>query len=178
MLPVVAIVGRPNVGKSSLLNRVAGRLISIVDPTPGVTRDRISTICHHNDRYFELVDTGGVGIVDADNLSEDVEAQIRIAIEQASLVLFVLDAREGIVPLDGRVAEMLRRHSDRVMVVANKADTARQDNLAAEFYRLGFGEPLPVSALHGRTVPELLDRVAAFLAKRGLGGADVAGEAG
>ncbi|MDD4891183.1 MAG: 50S ribosome-binding GTPase, partial [Phycisphaerae bacterium] len=177
MIPIVAIVGRPNVGKSSLLNRIAGRMISIVDPTPGVTRDRITAIVHHLNRYFEIVDTGGVGIVDADNLADDVEAQIRIAIEQSSLILFLLDARDGVVPLDQRVAQMLRAHSDKVMVVANKTDAAALDNLAVEFYRLGFGEPLAISALHGRGVPELLDRVAKFLADRNLGGEELADEA-
>ena len=177
MLPIVAIVGRPNVGKSSLLNRIAGRMISIVDPTPGVTRDRVGVICHHNDRYFELVDTGGVGIVDADNLGDDVQFQIELAIEQASLVLFLADTRQGVMPLDQRVATMLRPVAKKVILVANKADTAAQDNLAGELYRLGFGEPLMVSALHGRNMPELLDRITDRLAKLNLGGEEFAGEA-
>ncbi len=177
MLPVVAIVGRPNVGKSSLLNRISGRTISIVDPTPGVTRDRVSTTCRHEGRYFELVDTGGLGLVDADHLEEHVEEQIRLAVEQASIILFVLDAREGVVPLDERVATMLRPYTDKVVLLANKIDAPDRSALAAEFFRLGFGEPLEVSARHGRGIGELLDRIAALLAGRGLGGDDVAGEA-
>src|SRR5215468_1823238 len=102
-VPVVAIVGRPNVGKSSLFNSLAGRRISIVDPTAGVTRDRIATLIEHNDRYFELIDTGGIGIVDADNLAEDVEKQIQLAIEQADVIMFVVDARNGLVSLDEEV---------------------------------------------------------------------------
>ncbi|MCG3180956.1 MAG: GTPase Der [Phycisphaerae bacterium] len=171
MLPVVAIVGRPNVGKSSLLNRIAGRMISIVDPTPGITRDRVSTICHHRDRYFELVDTGGYGIEDSDNLTEQVEAQIAYAIESAALVLFVVDARDGMVALDERVAELLRnRHgATPAWLLVNKIDAPAQDNLAADFFRLGFGTPFQVSAQHGRGIAELMDRIAAHLAEQGLG---------
>ncbi|HET6573928.1 MAG TPA: GTPase, partial [Fimbriiglobus sp.] len=102
-LPVVAIVGRPNVGKSSLFNWLAGRRISIVDPTAGVTRDRVATVVHAGDRYFELVDTGGMGILDADNLTEDIERQIRHAIDEAAVVLFLVDVRDGLVPLDHTV---------------------------------------------------------------------------
>src|SRR5438067_3868940 len=98
-VPLVAIVGRPNVGKSSLFNWLAGRRISIVDPTAGVTRDRISTLVAVDDRYFELTDTGGMGIDDVDNLTQDVERQITVAIEQADVILFVVDARDGAMPL-------------------------------------------------------------------------------
>src|SRR6185436_2668838 len=107
-LPLVAIVGRPNVGKSSLLNALAGRRISIVDPTAGVTRDRVQTPCEHDGIYFELVDTGGYGIVDRDDLGEQVEQQIRFAVHEASLILFVVDARDGVTPLDQTVADWLR----------------------------------------------------------------------
>ena len=99
-LPLVAIVGRPNVGKSSLFNWLAGRRISIVDPTAGVTRDRVATVVEVEDRFFELVDTGGMGIQDSDNLTEDVENQITHAIDAAAVVLFVVDIRDGTVPLD------------------------------------------------------------------------------
>src|SRR5207344_3019769 len=108
-LPLVAIVGRPNVGKSSLLNMLAGRRISIVDPTAGVTRDRIDALVELDGVYFDLVDTGGYGIVDRDDLSEQVEQQIRYAVEQAALILFVVDARDGLMPLDTAVAELLRK---------------------------------------------------------------------
>src|SRR4051794_10937306 len=99
-LPVVAIVGRPNVGKSSLFNCLAGRRIAIVDPTAGVTRDRVSTPIQVGDRYIELMDTGGIGIEDSDNLTDHVERQIETAIQQAQVILFVLDGRSGLTPLD------------------------------------------------------------------------------
>src|SRR5215468_1547905 len=106
--PVVAIVGRPNVGKSSILNYLAGRRISIVDPTAGVTRDRVTTTIEHDAKYFELTDTGGWGIVDKDNLEADVQRQIMLAIDEAQLILFVVDVQAGITPLDTTVAELLR----------------------------------------------------------------------
>ena len=150
-LPVVAIVGRPNVGKSSLYNVLAGRRASIVDPTAGVTRDRLTTVCELNDRFFELVDTGGHGIVDRDDLNEHVERQIEYAMDQAHLILFVVDAREGITPLDQATSELLRRNNraDRVRLLANKVDSPNVEPAVGEFIRLGFGDPLPVSALHG-----------------------------
>ena len=115
-IPAVAIVGRPNVGKSSLFNWLAGRRIAIVDPTAGVTRDRVSTLITAEDRFFELIDTGGIGIDDVDNLTADVERQIQVAIDQADVILFVVDARAGLVPLDEEVAERLRlrRQADRL----------------------------------------------------------------
>lgn len=158
-VPIVAIVGRPNVGKSSLLNSLIGRMVSIVDPTAGVTRDRVSAMCEVHDQYFELVDTGGFGIEDVDNLTEHVERQIRYAIDQASLVLFVTDVSTGLVPLDQKVATLLRPLSDRVMLVANKADAPVRDSEAADFMRLGFGEPWIVSALHNRGRGDLLDAI-------------------
>jgi GTP-binding protein len=124
-LPVVAIIGRPNVGKSSLLNALAGQMISIVEPTAGVTRDRVSTIIGRDDQYFELTDTGGYGIVDSDLLSEHIERQIHQAIESANLVLFMVDIRDGIVPLDKKIAQLLRKNDLDVIGVANKADTAK-----------------------------------------------------
>ena len=162
-LPVVAIIGRPNVGKSSLLNSLSGQLISIVDPTAGVTRDRVSTILEYNERFFELVDTGGYGIVDSDALESHVENQIFQAISQASLVLFVVDIREGITPLDTRIAQLLRKHDLPVMPVANKADSPKQLPLAGEFVRLGFGEPICISARNLVNRGELLDRIDAAL---------------
>ena len=110
-LPVVAIVGRPNVGKSSLLNAVAGRLVSIVEPTAGVTRDRVSEVVGLDDElYFELVDTGGYGVEDADDLTEHIERQIFLAVDRAALILFVVDAQDGITPLDREMADRLRKH--------------------------------------------------------------------
>ena len=158
-LPVVIIVGRPNVGKSSLLNALAGERISIVEPTAGVTRDRVGAIVTHNGRYFELIDTGGYGIVDRDELSEHIEHQIREAIGQADLVLFVVDVRDGLMPLDVRMAELLRKHNLDVLLVANKADTAAMFPSAGEFARLGFGHALCVSAANNLNQTELLEEI-------------------
>jgi GTP-binding protein len=160
-LPIVAIVGRPNVGKSSLLNMLARRRISIVDPTPGVTRDRVSAICELDDRYLELIDTGGYGIEDHDDLTEHVEGQIHCAIAGASLVLFVVDVQEEITPLDQEVARLLRGVETPVRLVANKADTDRQEQQAGVWASLGFGEPICVSALHGRRRRDLMEMMVA-----------------
>ena len=159
-LPIVAIVGRPNVGKSALFNWLAGRRISIVDPTAGVTRDRVSTVVHSGDRYFELMDTGGMGIVDADNLTADVEQQIQFAIDSAAVVVFVVDVRDGIAPLDEDVAARLRVVNKPVVFAANKADTDKLATLAGEFTRLGFGEPVLVSAEQKLGKQDLFDAIA------------------
>jgi GTP-binding protein len=158
-LPVVAIIGRPNVGKSSLLNALAGQMISIVEPTAGVTRDRVSAIIGRDDRYFELIDTGGYGIVDSDRLSDHIEQQILQAIESAELVLFMVDIRDGIVPLDETIAQLLRKKNLDVIGVANKADTARLFPAAGEFSRLGFGEFLCISAKDNLNKTVLLDEI-------------------
>ncbi len=156
-LPVVAIVGRPNVGKSSLFNAISGQRKSIVEPTPGVTRDRVSTVCDHEGMYYELVDTGGYGIEDADDLTEHIERQIAYAIDRATLIFFVVDIRDGIVPLDRKMAELLRRHHDRVVLLANKADDESIVPQAAELMRLGFGEARCVSAAHKLGLRDLRD---------------------
>ncbi|MCU0913751.1 MAG: ribosome biogenesis GTPase Der [Planctomycetes bacterium] len=158
-LPVVAIIGRPNVGKSSLLNALAGEMISIVEPTAGVTRDRVSTFIGRDDHYFELIDTGGYGIVDSDQLSDHIEGQILQAIQSANLVLFVVDVREGITPLDQKIAELLRKHKLDVLGVANKADTARLFPAAGEFVKLGFGEFFCVSAQNNLNTAVLRERI-------------------
>ena len=166
-LPVVAIIGRPNVGKSSLLNALAGERISIVEPTAGVTRDRISTIIDKNDQYFELIDTGGYGmystgssqVVDSNELDEHVEGQIRKAIESANLILFMTDIRDGVVPLDERIARLLRKTDVDIIGVANKADTGRMFPAAGEFSKLGFGEFLCISATNNLNKSVLLDRI-------------------
>ncbi|MFA5240093.1 MAG: ribosome biogenesis GTPase Der [Phycisphaerae bacterium] len=158
-LPVVAIIGRPNVGKSSLFNALAGEMISIVEPTAGVTRDRVSTIIAKGDKYFELIDTGGYGIVDVQQLSEHIEQQIVTAIESADIVLFVVDIRQGVVPLDERIAQLLRRGKLNVIGVANKADNAGLFPAAGEFAKLGFGEFICVSATNNLNKQVLLGRV-------------------
>ena len=158
-LPVVAIIGRPNVGKSSLLNALAGQMISIVEPTAGVTRDRVSTIIGRDEQYFELTDTGGYGIVDSDRLESHVEQQIHQAIESADLVLFMVDIRDGIVPLDETIARLLRKNDLDVIGVANKADSAKMFPAAGEFSKLGFGEFLCISAMNNLNKEVLLDMI-------------------
>lgn len=158
-LPVVTIVGRPNVGKSSLLNVISGKMISIVEPTAGVTRDRVSAIIDIDDRYFELIDTGGYGIVDVEDLTEHVENQIHLAIEASDVVLFVVDIRDGIMPLDVEMARKLRKADLNVILVANKADTAKLMGGGGEFVRLGFGEPICVSAANIVNKAVLLEKV-------------------
>lgn len=158
-IPQVAIVGRPNVGKSSLFNWLAGRRISIVDPTPGVTRDRITAPIEIGDRYLELTDTGGMGIEDADKLTADVERQIQLAIDRADLVLFIVDGRTGPVPLDEEVAARLRGLDKPVLLIANKCDTAKVETDVGEFYKFGFGDVHCVSAKQNRGRPELLDLI-------------------
>jgi GTP-binding protein len=142
----VAVVGRPNVGKSTLTNALAGTRISIVEPTPGVTRDRVGVLCTLADRTVEVVDTGGLGIEDPQGLSRQVEEQVRRAIREAEVILFVVDAREGVTPLDRRVADRLRPEAARVVLLANKVESAKIGWGVAEFAELGFGEPLPISA--------------------------------
>ncbi len=162
-LPTVAIIGRPNVGKSSLLNALAGRMISIVEPTAGVTRDRVSAIIEHNERFFELIDMGGYGIVDTDALSEHIENQIHKGMATADLVLFVVDIRDGLMPLDVKVAELLRKNNLSAICVANKADSARYFADAGEFIKLGFGEPICVSATNNINKAVLVERILSAL---------------
>src|SRR5690349_16221288 len=150
-LPKVAIVGRPNVGKSSLFNWLAGRRIAIVDDVSGVTRDRVGALVPTGEDadspFFELIDTGGVGVVDRDDLSEDVDRQIQAAMDEADLILFVVDGREGRMPLDEEVASRLRYVDRPVILVINKADEPGMDMHADEFYKLGRGTPVYVSTL-------------------------------
>ena len=162
-LPRVAIVGRPNVGKSSLMNRLAGRRVSIVEPTAGVTRDRISVTVRLDGRQFELVDTGGLGLVDEVQLKEHVEAQIHVALETADLVLFVVDGKEGRVPSDDMVAQKLRTTGRKVVLVVNKVESYYDEIGSSEWLRLGFGDPQVISAKEGLGIHDLLERVAAEL---------------
>ena len=160
-LPLVAIVGRPNVGKSSLLNRFAGRRVSIVEETPGVTRDRISAFVEHEDVTMEMVDTGGIGIVDEADLSELIDRQIDFAVRGADLILLVTDVREGVTPLDKSVARRLRPRSEEIpfFVLVNKVDSPRLESHVPEFSGLGLGDPLAVSAKHGLGCRAVLDSV-------------------
>lgn len=155
-VPQVVIVGRPNVGKSSLLNWLAGRRISIVDDQAGVTRDRVTYLMEHGNRFFELVDTGGIGIVDCDDLTKEIEGQIEQAIESADVILFVVDARAGIVPLDEEVARRLRYSEKPIILVANKVDAESLEPQADEFYRFGRGKMVKVSCLQNRNQDDLM----------------------
>jgi GTP-binding protein len=161
----VAIVGRPNVGKSRLFNRLVGKRISIVHDQPGVTRDLITAEVH--DGHYTLMDTGGIGLFRSDLtpkiVAEAVEEQVDFALAAASLVLLVVDAFEGCVALDLEVASKLRQAGKKVIVVANKADTEERDSLLGDFFSLGFDEPLLVSAEHGRGIPALQAKIKSFL---------------
>src|SRR5262245_18537112 len=164
--PKVFIVGRPNVGKSSLLNLLARKRISVVEPTAGVTRDRVTYLMHEGDRYFELVDTGGIGIVDSDDLSADIERQIDTGIDEADLVLFVVDGKAGLAPLDRDVARRLRPLAKPVVLVVNKCDSPRLDAEAAEFYRLLDAPLVCTSVLGERNRDELLKAILKGLPRR------------
>ncbi len=157
-LPVLAIVGRPNVGKSALVNRILGRREAVVEDTPGVTRDRVKYKAEWNERQFTLVDTGGWE-PDAKGIDASVAAQAEVAIDLSDAVLFVVDANVGATATDEQVVRMLRKINKPVFLVANKVDDVRQEPNAASLWSLGLGEPYPVSALHGRGVADLLDLI-------------------
>jgi GTP-binding protein len=163
-LPVLAIVGRPNVGKSALVNRILGRREAVVEDKPGVTRDRVSYKAEWNERKFTLVDTGGWE-PDARGIDKSVAIQAEIAVELADAVLFVVDAMVGATSSDERVVKMLRASGKPVILVANKIDDVRQEPEAAGLWSLGLGEPYPCSAVHGRGVADLLDAAMKVLPK-------------
>lgn len=155
--PTIAIVGRPNVGKSTLFNRLVGRKKALVRDTPGVTRDRIEGVCRFGNWSATVIDTGGLDPTARETLTGQVRRQIEAAITDADAVLFVVDVRDGLTALDDDAARLLRRVGKPVLVVANKADGSAQDPLAGELFRLGLGAVFPVSAEHGRGVAELLE---------------------
>ena len=159
----VAIVGFPNVGKSTLVNRLTATRTAVVHELPGVTRDRKELLCDWSGTHFRLVDTGGVDRADTGPFGQQIAAQARQAVEEADLVLLVVDAQAGITPGDEELAEILRASRRAVLVVANKLDDPRRDAEALEFHRLGLGDPLPISALHGHGTGDLLDEVVARL---------------
>ncbi len=159
----VAVVGFPNVGKSSLVNRLAGGREALTAAEPGITRDRKRLACEWNGVRFELVDTGGIDLRDEAELARDVQRQARLAIAEADAVILVVDARAGLRAGDAELAGTLRGSARPVVVVANKADRVGDQHLAAEFYGLGLGEPLAVSATHGLGTGDLLDRVVGLL---------------
>ena len=161
-VPVLAIIGRPNVGKSTLVNRIIGRREAVVEDVPGVTRDRVSYDAHWNGRAFTVVDTGGWD-PDARGMAERIKAQAEIAVGLADAVLFVVDATVGITDADEAVVKILRKAGKPVILAANKVDDARTEAEAYGLWNLGLGEPWPVSALHGRGSGDLLDAVLAAL---------------
>lgn len=158
--PMVAIVGRPNVGKSTFFNRLVGRRKAIVDRQEGTTRDAIDSFMRWKDKTFTLVDTGGIRFSGPATLEAVVEAQVRRVIEKADLILWVVDVRSGPLPLDERLADLLRRSNKKTLLVANKADDGARVYEMPNFYRLGFRDIFAVSALHGHGASEVLDRVA------------------
>jgi GTPase len=162
----VAIVGFPNVGKSTLVNRLTQSRAAVVHETPGVTRDRKELLCEWSGTWFRIVDTGGVDEADRGPFGPQVAAQARAAVEEADLVLFVVDARAGVTPGDEELAAILRAARKPVLVIANKIDDPRREAEALEFHRLGLGDPIPLSALHGHGTGDLLDEIVARLPGR------------
>lgn len=161
--PIVAIVGRQNVGKSTLLNRIAGKRIAITEDLPGTTRDRIMVPVSWRGAEFNMVDTGGLEPEPQSTVAKGVNEQIEAAILEADIIIFLVDVRDGVTPFDLDIAGMLRRAGKPVVLVSNKADNTRLETEAVEFYELGLGEPQVISAHHGRGVAELLDRIVTML---------------
>jgi GTP-binding protein len=163
LVGTVAIVGFPNVGKSTLVNRLTGTRAAVVHETPGVTRDRKEMVCEWNGKRFLLIDTGGVDIADETPITRSIAEQAREAVNEADIVLFVVDAQQGITPGDEEVAQILREAKKPVLLIANKIDDPRHETLALELHRLGIGDPIPLSALHGTGVGDLLDEILRYL---------------
>ena len=159
LIGTVAVVGFPNVGKSTLVNRLSATREAVVFETPGVTRDRKEVVCEWAGKRFILVDTGGVDVVDPSPLTKDVAEQARRAVDEADLVLFLTDAKAGVTPGDEEIAGILRRAGKPVLLVANKIDDPARDLDALEFHRIGLGEPIAISALHGHGTGDLLDSI-------------------
>jgi len=151
-LPIVALVGRPNVGKSTLFNRLVGRSQAIVEDQPGTTRDRIYATTVWNDKPFTVVDTGGLDSSSDSDLSRAIRRQAETAIEEADVIVFMVDARSGLTAMDHDVADQLRGVRQPVVLAASKADNEERRLDSAEFYELGLGEPIPISGLNGLTL--------------------------
>jgi GTPase len=163
VLPLLAVVGRPNVGKSTMVNRIVARGDAIVEKDPGVTRDRNYFTASWGGRDFRIVDTGGMDPVSEERLTVAIGRQAMLAVEEADLVLMMVDAADGITAADEEIAQVLRRTGKPVILAANKVDNERQENEAVEWFSLGMGEPWPVSAMHGRNIGDLLDMIVASL---------------
>ena len=157
---IIAIVGRPNVGKSTLVNRIAGKRLSIVDDMPNITRDRIYIDASWQGKKFILIDTGGIVEGNDDEFIENINAQVNIAIDEADLILFVVDAKSGLNPYDYDIANKLRQVNKKVLLVVNKVDSKAQNDLVNEFWALGLDNMFPLSALHGDGgVGDILDEI-------------------
>ncbi len=161
--PIVAIIGRQNVGKSTLLNRLAGKPLAIVENLPGTTRDRIFADVSWQGVEFIMVDTGGLEVEPHSTIAKGVKEQVEVAVTEADVIVFLVDVQSGMITSDLEVVDILRQVSNPILLVANKADNARLETGAIEFYELGLGEPLAVSAYHGRGTAELLDKIVSLL---------------
>ena len=157
--PIVTIVGRPNVGKSTLFNRIAGSRISITEDTPGVTRDRIYAECEWLDNYFTLIDTGGIELNTTDTIFAQMRVQAEVAIEMADVVLFMVDGKEGVTAADTEVAQMLRKAKKDIILVVNKMDRFVNEDNIYEFYNLGLGDPIAISSSEALAIGDLLDEI-------------------
>ena len=161
--PIVAVVGRPNVGKSTLFNALAGERIAIVKDTPGITRDRIYTDVGWLDWSFTLIDTGGIEPDSKDIILSQMREQAEIAVSTADVIIFLVDVKQGLVDADAKVADMLRRRQKPVVLVVNKVDSfAKYEADVYEFYNLGIGEPIAISAVNKLGIGEMLDKVTAL----------------
>lgn len=156
--PVVAIVGRPNVGKSTIFNRIVGERVSIVEDIPGVTRDRIYNSADWLGRDFNIIDTGGIDLGDEPFLAQ-IKAQAEIAIDEADVIIFITNGREGVTDADEQVAKILYRSKKPIVLAVNKVDNPEMRDQIYDFYSLGFGEPFPISGSHGLGLGDLLDDV-------------------
>ena len=167
-IPVVAIVGRPNVGKSLLFNRLAGKAVSLVDAEAGVTRDRVYAEVEWDGKNFSLVDTGGLYPGEKGGILARIERQVELAIEEAAVVVWVLDQQDGVTGLDEDIAGRLRPATKPVILAVNKADNITRMEDIGDFYRLGFGDPIPISSLHGLNTNTLLDKIVSFIPRASI----------
>jgi GTPase len=158
-LPVVVIVGRPNVGKSTLFNRLVGKRVAVVEDTPGITRDRLYAEVEWRGRKFQVVDTGGIVFQESDPLAEQIRIQAQVALQEADVILFMGDVTSGVTQDDVDLANLLRGIKTPILIVVNKADNMQREDFAPEFYSLGIGQVYPISGLHGRGVAEVLDEI-------------------
>ncbi|MBA3413116.1 MAG: 50S ribosome-binding GTPase [Actinobacteria bacterium] len=167
LIGTVAVIGFPNVGKSTLVNRLTSSRQAVVHETPGVTRDRKELVCEWNGRRFLLIDTGGVDIADPSPLTRSIADQARAALAEADVAVFLTDASAGITPGDEELAQILRVSGKPVLLVANKIDDPSRDSHALEFHRLGLGDPIALSGLHGHGTGDLLDTIVDLLPGQG-----------